>query len=128
MKEYELLFKVLEDTVQQIQERNIREDHNIHMSINKCDDNTNAGDDGSFKFDIGPYINPKDETYHTSIVQFQKCMPDAEYCKLLTSLNQKQSAIFTHIQGIKILFYPIFSALSYFVLFLGKLSYFILFF
>ena len=63
MKEYEPLSKVLEDIVQQIQERNICDDHNIHMlgemSINECDDSTNAGSDGSFKFDIGPYINPK---------------------------------------------------------------------
>ena len=66
------------------------------MSINECDDSTNAGDDGSFKFDIGPYINPKEETYHTSIVQSQKCMLNTEYFKLLTSLNQKQSE-FLHI-------------------------------
>ena len=46
-------------------------------------DSTSAGYDGSFKFDIGPYINPKEETYQTCIVQFQKCMPDTEYCKLL---------------------------------------------
>ena len=58
------------------------------MSINECDDSTNAGDDGSFKLDIGPYINPKEEMYHISIVQSQKCMRDTEYCKLFTSLNQ----------------------------------------
>ena len=32
MKEYETLSKVLEDIVQEIQERNIHEDHNLHMS------------------------------------------------------------------------------------------------
>ena len=97
MKEYEPLSKVLEDIVQKLQERNIHEDHNIHMSgemsINECEDNTSAGDGGSFKFDIGPYINPKEETYHTSIEQSQKCIPNTEYCKLLTSLNQKESDI-----------------------------------
>ena len=65
------------------------------ISINECDDSTYVGDDGSFKFDTGPYINPKEETYHTSILQSQRC-PDTETVNcLFPSIKNKVN--FLHI-------------------------------
>ena len=33
------------------------------------------------------------------LYNLKKCMPDTEYCKLLTYVNQKQSEVFTHIMN-----------------------------
>ena len=103
MTEYEPLSKVLEDIVQQIQERNICKDHNIHMSgemsINECDDSTNAGEDGSFKFDMGPYVNSKEETYHTNIYNLKSvCLIQNTVNCLLPSIKNKVN-FFTHIMN-----------------------------
>ena len=77
-----------------MKKRNIHENNtDSEMPSNEC---TNKEDIEKQKFDTGPYFSQKKESYCISIVQFQKCIPDTDYYELLTSLNQKQSELFTH--------------------------------
>ena len=94
MKEYELLSKLLEDIIQQMEERNICEDNtDSEMPPNECINKENIEKQ---KFDIRPYLSQKEERYHTSIVESQMFITGTDNYELLASLNQEQSE-FLHI-------------------------------